>query len=90
MENYLKLKEELIKLEKEDEKNFKKLVKAKGIKCDKFDLICKMVPSKIECLQCDYFLNTIKPIEDESLKLLVKITDLQKKINELENEEAKN
>lgn len=81
---YLDYLKEVEDLENEDREVFLKLKTVKEIHCDKFDKICLFVTGKNEtCFKkCKYYKKTIRPLEDKSLKLLVKI---EKKKQEIKN-----
>ncbi len=80
--NYL---EELEELERQDREVFLKLKAVKEIHCDVFDKICLFVTERDDqCFKkCKYYKKTIKPLEKESLKLLVKIAEKQKEANDI-------
>src|SRR5690606_18935619 len=80
--SYLDYLNELKVLEEEDRKIFFKLKKAREIHCDKFDKMCLFVSDRNEtCFkECQYYQDTIKPLEEKSLQMLVDIANKNKEI----------
>jgi len=88
---YLDYLQEVEDLENEDRDIFLKLKSVKEIHCDKYDKLCLFVTDRDEnCFKkCKYYKKTIKPLENKSLKLLVKIEkkkrEIKAKFGDLDN-----
>ncbi|HEY8364558.1 MAG TPA: hypothetical protein VIK84_03215 [Haloplasmataceae bacterium] len=81
---YLDHLQELEDMKEEDRKIFYKLKQAKEVHCDRFNKYCLFVSlHKEQCYKdCQYYQDTIQPLEDKSLQLLVAIENKKKEIKE--------
>lgn len=82
--SYLDYLKELENLEIEDRETFLKLKSSKEIHCDIYDKLCLFVTGRDDtCFKkCKYYKKTIRPLENKSLKLLVKIEKKKQEITE--------
>lgn len=80
--SYLDYLREIEELENKDREIFLKLKSSKEIHCDIYDKLCLFVTGRDDtCFKkCKYYKKTIRPLENKSLKLLVKIEKKKQEI----------